>query len=206
MEGSFLSEPGAGGLLTRGSLGVAPRHLTLYGPNLRHGLGIRSKRVGRCSSCAADVHLQARRNVLILAMFAPAGIVGYDASGEKVSKAIVGLLLADSRRVLSETTGHLAAHSAEGRGSSHQDQRLLEIGAGVIRRWRTFAGAHTYRSLVFGADVRSQPCLSCKSWLCLPFIVSLSDAIGLQSLLPAGKESLVMIAIVAGGFVTWHLR
>jgi PST family polysaccharide transporter len=35
----------------------------------------------------------------------------------------------------------------------------------------------------------------------LPFIVSLSDAIGLQSLLPAGKESLVMIAIVAGGLV-----
>ena len=35
----------------------------------------------------------------------------------------------------------------------------------------------------------------------MPFILSFADAIGFQSLLPAGKEALVMKAILAGGLV-----
>jgi polysaccharide transporter, PST family len=39
----------------------------------------------------------------------------------------------------------------------------------------------------------------------IPFIISLTDAIGFQSLLPAGKESVLTKAIVAGGLVNLSL-
>jgi len=177
---------------------VAHRHLTLYVPtfdmvweSIKAGWKMFLLRSGLATYSTA--------NVLILAMFAPAGIVGYYASAEKVSKAIVGLLL-PIRDAFYPRLSHLAAHSAKEGARLTKISAYIEIGAGVILSVATFAGAHLIVSLVFGRTFEAAvPILQILALL--PFIVSLSDAIGLQSLLPAGKESLVMIAIVAGGLV-----
>jgi O-antigen/teichoic acid export membrane protein len=63
-----------------------------------------------------------------------------------------------------------------------------------------FAGAHVTVRIVFGRTF--EPAVALLQILALhPFITSLSDAIGFQSLLPAGKEVIVTKAVVAGGLV-----
>ncbi len=138
-------------------------------------------------------------NVLILSMFAPAGIVGYYASAEKVSKAIVGLLL-PIRDAFYPRLSHLAAHSVKEGQRLAKISAYIEVAAGAVLSVATFVSAHLIIRLVFGPTFAAAvPILQILSLL--SFITSLSDAIGLQSLLPAGKESLVMIAIVSGGVV-----
>jgi polysaccharide transporter, PST family len=138
-------------------------------------------------------------NVLILAMFAPAGIVGYYASAEKVSRAIAGLLL-PIRDAFYPRLSQLAAHSVKENQRLTRISAYIEIGAGVFLSVATCAGAHLIVRLLFGPKFDAVvPVLQILAWL--PFVASLSDAIGLQTLLPAGKELLVMIAILAGGVV-----
>jgi PST family polysaccharide transporter len=138
-------------------------------------------------------------NVLILAMFAPAGIVGYYASAEKVSRAIAALLL-PIRDAFYPRLSQLAAHSVEENQRLTRISAYIEIGGGVFLSVATFVGAHLIVRLLFGPKFDAVvPVLQILA--CLPFIASLSDAIGLQTLLPAGKELLVMIAILAGGVV-----
>ena len=138
-------------------------------------------------------------NVLILAMFAPAHIVGFFASAEKLSKAIVGLLL-PIRDAFYPRLSQLAAHSHQESQRLTRISAYIEVGCGVILSVATFAGAHLIVRIVFGSTFEAAvPILQILALL--PFITSLTDAIGLQSLLPAGKESLVTIAIVVGGVV-----
>jgi PST family polysaccharide transporter len=177
---------------------VAHRQLTLYMPtfdlvwaSIKAGWKMFLLRSGLATYSTA--------NVLILAMFAPAGIVGYYASAEKVSKAIVGLLL-PIRDAFYPRLSQLAAHSVKEGQRLTKISAYIEIAAGAILSVATFAGAHIIIRLVFGHTFEAAvPILQILA--SLPLITSLSDAIGLQSLLPAGKESLVMIAIVSGGLV-----
>jgi polysaccharide transporter, PST family len=177
---------------------VANRYLTLFLPtfdmiweSIKAGWKMFLLRSGLATYSTA--------NVLILAMFAPASIVGYYASAEKVSKAIVGMLL-PIRDAFYPRLSQLAAHSP---GESQRLTRIsayIEIAAGILLSVATFAGAHLIIRLVFGRTFEAAvPILQILA--VISFICSLSDAIGLQSLLPSGKESLVMIAIVAGGLV-----
>jgi O-antigen/teichoic acid export membrane protein len=94
----------------------------------------------------------------------------------------------------------LAAHSVKESQRLTRISAYIEVGAGLMLSMATFAGAHLIIRIVFGPTFAAAvPILQILA--VLPFITSLADAIGLQSLLPAGKESLVMIAIVAGGLV-----
>jgi PST family polysaccharide transporter len=138
-------------------------------------------------------------NVLILAMFAPAGIVGYYASAEKVAKAVTGMLL-PIRDAFYPRLSQLAAHSVKENRRLTRISAYIEIGAGVLLSVATFAGAHLIVRLLFGASFTAAvPILQILALL--PLVTSLSDAIGFQTLLPAGKELLVMAAILAGGLV-----
>jgi polysaccharide transporter, PST family len=136
-------------------------------------------------------------NVLIIAMFAPASIVGYYASGEKLARAITGLLL-PIRDSFYPRLSQLAAHSLAENQRLTRISALIEIGCGLILSLAAFAGAHVIVRIVFGKTFEAAvPILQILALQ--PFITSLSDAIGYQSLLPAGKEVLVTKAIVAGG-------
>jgi PST family polysaccharide transporter len=138
-------------------------------------------------------------NVLILAMFAPAGIVGYYASAEKVARAVTGMLL-PIRDAFYPRLSQLAAHSMKENQRLTRISAYLEIGAGVILSVVTFAGAHFIVKLLFGSTFGAAvPILQILALL--PLVTSLSDAIGFQTLLPAGKELLVMAAILTGGLV-----
>ncbi len=138
-------------------------------------------------------------NVMIVAMFAPASIVGFYASAEKIARAITGLLL-PIHDAFYPRLSQLAVHSLKENQRLTRISALIEIGCGLVLTVVTFASAHTIIRIVFGPTFQAAvPILQILSLL--PLITSLTDAIGLQSLLPAGKELLVTIAIVAGAVV-----
>ncbi len=181
-----------------GGIWVAHRYLTLYLPTF-HMVRESIKAGWKMFLLRSGFATYSTANVLILAMFAPAGIVGFYASAEKLSKAIVGLLL-PIRDAFYPRLSQLAAHSMMENRRLTQISAYIEIGAGALLSVATFACAHLIVRIVFGPTFQAAvPILQILA--VLPFITSLADAIGLQTLLPAGKESLVMIAIVAGGLV-----
>ncbi len=142
-------------------------------------------------------------NVLILAMFAPATVVGYYACAEKLAKAIAGLLL-PIRDAFYPRLSQLAAHSPKENERLTRISAFIEGGCGLILSIATWVGAGLIVRTVFGKSFGSAvPLLQILALL--PFILSLADAIGFQSLLPAGKESLVTKAIVAGAVVNCSL-
>jgi PST family polysaccharide transporter len=138
-------------------------------------------------------------NVLILALFAPAGVVGYFATAEKLSKAIAGLLM-PIRDAFYPRLSHLAAHSPRDNERLTRLSALIECGVGLALSVLTFLCAGIIVRAFFGQSFAAAiPLLQILA--VLPFIWSLSDAIGFQSLLPAGKESLLTKVIMAGGVV-----
>lgn len=142
-------------------------------------------------------------NVLILAMFAPASVVGYYASAEKLSKGLLGLLM-PIRDAFYPRLSHLAAHSPKENERLTRISAFIEGGCGLVLSILTWACASMIVKTVFGRSFAGAvPILQILA--ALPFIFSLADAIGFQSLLPAGKESLVTKAILAGGLVNCSL-
>jgi polysaccharide transporter, PST family len=177
---------------------VAHRFLTLYLPTF--DMVWQSIRVGwKMFLLRSGLATYSTANVLILAVFAPASIVGFYASAEKLSKAITGLLL-PIRDAFYPRLSQLAAHSIKESQRLTRISAYIEVGVGFMLSLATFAGAHLIVRIAFGRTFDAAvPILQILAFL--PFITSLTDAIGLQSLLPAGKESLVMLAILAGGVV-----
>ena len=138
-------------------------------------------------------------NVLVLALFAPASVVGYYASAEKLTKAITGLLL-PIRDAFYPRLSQLAAHSLAESQRLTRISALVEIGCGLALSIITFAGAHAIIGIVFGQTFEAAvPIL--RILALIPLITALSDSIGFQSLLPMGKEALVTMAMLAGGAV-----
>ena len=138
-------------------------------------------------------------NVLILAIFAPASVVGYYASAEKLARAITGLLM-PIRDAFYPRLSQLATHSPRENERLTRISANIESGCGLLLTIATFAFAGPIIRLVFGKTFGpAVPILEILS--VLPFILSLTDSIGMQSLLPAGKESMVTKAIIGGALV-----
>jgi PST family polysaccharide transporter len=175
---------------------MAHRLLTMYLPSLdtiwhalRTGWPMFVMRSGAATYSTA--------NVLILALFAPASIVGYFASAEKLAKAITGLLL-PIRDAFYPRLSHLAAHSFAENQRLTRLSALIEVGCGLVLSVATFAGAHLIVGIVFGKTFEAAVPLL-RILALIPLITAVADSIGFQSLLPAGKEALVTKAILAGG-------
>jgi polysaccharide transporter, PST family len=138
-------------------------------------------------------------NVLILAIFAPASIVGFFASAEKLAKAITGLLM-PIRDAFYPRLSQLAAHSVKENQRLTRISAFIEIGCGLILTVATFAGAHVLVRIVFGNTFGAAvPILQILS--IIPLLTALGDAIGFQSLLPAGREAIVTMVILSGGVI-----
>ena len=136
-------------------------------------------------------------NVFILGLFASPQIVGYFASAEKISKAMCGLLL-PIRDSLFPRLSHLALHSPA------QSARLTKIGAiamgigGALLTIGTFFMAPEIIHLLLGKGF--EPAVNVLRILSvLPFVIALTDSIGMQWLLPRGREAIVTKVIMAGG-------
>jgi PST family polysaccharide transporter len=142
-------------------------------------------------------------NVLVLALFAPASIVGYYASAEKLVKAIAGLLL-PIRDAFYPRLSHLAAHSPQDSARLTRISAYIESGCGLLLSLMTFVFAGFFVRIIFGPSFASAvPIL--RILAILPVIIALADSIGFQTLLPAGKELVVTKAIVAGTVVNLAL-
>ena len=177
---------------------LAHRFLTLQMPTstmvwraLRNGWSMFLLRSGIAAYSTA--------NVLILGLFAPAAVVGYYASAEKLAKAIAGLLM-PIRDAFYPRLSQLAAHSPLENQRLTRISAIIEGGCGLFLSLGTYFGATMIIQTVFGKTFGGAiPILQILS--VLPFILSLTDAIGFQSLLPAGKENLVTAAILGGASV-----
>ena len=133
---------------------MAHRLLTLYLPSLamvwralRTGWPMFLLRSGAATYSTA--------NVLILALFAPASIVGYYASAEKLAKAMTGLLM-PIRDAFYPRLSQLAAHSNAENQRLTRISALIEVGCGLILSIAAFAGAHVIVRIVFGSDIRTR--------------------------------------------------
>jgi PST family polysaccharide transporter len=138
-------------------------------------------------------------NVLILALFAPVGVVGYYASAAKLSQAIGGLLM-PIRDAFYPRLSHLATRSPKENERLTRISAVIESGCGAMLSILTWACAGILIKTVFGPSFAgAAPILQILA--VLPLIFALTDAIGFQTLLPAGKESLLTKGIVAGGLI-----
>src|SRR6202012_2027632 len=101
---------------------------------------------------------------------------GYFASAEKLSKAIVGLLL-PIRDAFYPRLSHLAAHSP---GENQRLTRLsvwVESGAGLLLSVATYVFAGAIVKMIFGNSFgEAVPILRILSFV--PLVVALADAIG----------------------------
>ncbi|HVT91978.1 MAG TPA: flippase [Bryobacteraceae bacterium] len=142
-------------------------------------------------------------NVFVLGLFAPAAIVGYYASAEKIVKAVCGLLL-PIRESLYPRLSQLAIQSPE------ENKRLTRIGAflmgggGLFLGIVTFAAAPWISHVLLGAGF-DQVIPVLRILALLPVIISLTDSVGMQYLLPRGRESIVNRVVLGGGFVSLAL-
>jgi polysaccharide transporter, PST family len=142
-------------------------------------------------------------NVLILAVFAPASVVGYYASAEKLAKASLGLLL-PIRDAFYPRLSHLAAHSPKENERLTRISALIEGACGLLLSVGIWMFAGLIMKAIFGKSfAQAVPLLQILA--AIPFLWSLSDAIGFQSLLPAGKEALLTKVIMAGALVNCAL-
>lgn len=138
-------------------------------------------------------------NTLILGIFAPAPIVGYYASAEKLAKAIAGMTM-PIRDAFYPRLSQLAVHSPDENKRLTRLSAVVEGSGGLLLSVATYFGAGFIIRAVFGKSFSGAiPMLHILA--VIPFIISLIDAIGFQSLLPAGKEKLVTKAVLAGAAV-----
>lgn len=138
-------------------------------------------------------------NVLILALFAPANIVGYYAAAEKLAKAMLGLL-SPIRDAFYPRLSRLAVHSPAENDRLTRISAVIEGACGLALSIITWVYAATFVRIVFG-DSFGDAVVILRILAVVPFIFSIADAIGFQSLLPAGKESLATKAIAIGALV-----
>lgn len=138
-------------------------------------------------------------NVFVLGLFAPAAVVGYYASAEKIVKAGCGLLL-PIRESLYPRLSQLAIHSPE------ENRRLTKLGAvlmgggGLLLGICAFAGAPWITRILLGRGF--DPVIPVLRILALlPVIIALTDSVGMQYLLPRGRENIVNRVVLGGGVV-----
>jgi polysaccharide transporter, PST family len=136
-------------------------------------------------------------NTFLLGLFAPAAVVGYFATAEKITKAMFGLLnpIRDS---LYPRLSYLAASSEKAAAKLARHAIALMVSAGFILTAILFALAPWFVRLLAGLNFApAVPVL--RLYSILPLILSVTYSVGLQWLLPIGRDGLVNRIILGGG-------
>jgi PST family polysaccharide transporter len=138
-------------------------------------------------------------NAFILGLFAPPAIVGYFASAEKISKAVFGLLN-PIREALYPRLSHIAPRSP------NEAARLARIGVlimgvgGLLLGGALFAFAPLLIRLLMGEGF--EPAVTVLRILALlPPLLSITYSVGLQCLLPLGRDAEVNRIIIGAGIL-----
>ncbi len=142
-------------------------------------------------------------NVFLLGLFAPAAVVGYFASAEKITKAMFGLLnpIRDS---LYPRLSYLAASSEQAAARLARPAIALMVSGGLFLTTVLFAMAPWFIKILAGPDFApAVPVL--RLYSILPLILSITYSVGLQWLIPLGRDAAVNRIIVGGGLLNLAL-
>lgn len=138
-------------------------------------------------------------NVFVLGLFASDVLVGYFAAAEKLTKAVSGLLL-PIREAIYPRLSHLALHDPS---KSAPLARLGAIAMGIgglgLGLCLFFSADFVLPRLMGAQFAPAAPVL--RILAILPMVIALTDSVGLQWLLPFGRENAVNKAILGGGLL-----
>jgi polysaccharide transporter, PST family len=136
-------------------------------------------------------------NTFLLGLFAPAAVVGYFATAEKITKAMFGLLnpIRDS---LYPRLSYLAASSEQAVAKLARNAIALMVSAGLFLTATLFVMAPWFISLLAGPNFApAVPVL--RLYSILPLMLSITHSVGLQWLFPIGRDRVVNRIILGGG-------
>jgi polysaccharide transporter, PST family len=136
-------------------------------------------------------------NTFLLGLFAPAAVVGYFATAEKITKAMFGLLnpIRDS---LYPRLSYLAASSEQAVAKLARNAIALMVSAGLFLTVTLFVMAPWFISLLAGPNFApAVPVL--RLYSILPLMLSITYSVGLQWLFPIGRDRVVNRIILGGG-------
>ena len=147
----------------------------------------------------SGIGLYGLANAFVLGLFAPAMQVGYYASAEKVSKAASGLLT-PLREAIYPRLSNLTRHSPFEARRLAQMGSLIAISAGFGISLTLYALApfiiRTLMGSSFGPSVAVLRILAA-----LPLVIAVTESVGLQWLLPQGRDMSVTRIIYSGGLL-----
>ena len=136
-------------------------------------------------------------NVFLLGLFAPAAVVGYFATAEKITKAMFGLLnpIRDS---LYPRLSYLAASSEQAAARLARPAIAVMVSAGLFLTTILFALAPWFINILAGPNFApAVPVL--RLYSILPLVLSITYSVGLQWLIPLGRDGAVNRIILGGG-------
>jgi PST family polysaccharide transporter len=136
-------------------------------------------------------------NVFVLGLFAPPVVVGYFASAEKISKAIFGLLN-PIREALYPRLSSLARHGSEAAMGLARIGVVVMVSGGLALGAGVFVFAPLLVRILMGPGFA--PAVTVLRILAaLPPILSVTYSVGLQWLLPLGRDGEVNRIILTAG-------
>jgi len=136
-------------------------------------------------------------NVFLLGLFAPAAVVGYFATAEKITKAMFGLLN-PIRDAVYPRLIYLAASSEKAAAELARPTIAVMVAGGFSLTAVLFATAPWLIGLLAGPKFAPAiPVL--RLYSILPALLSITYSVGLQWLLPLGRDRDVNRVIIGGG-------
>ncbi len=138
-------------------------------------------------------------NSFLLGLFAGPVIVGYFAAAEKTSKAAFGLLI-PIRDAVYPRLSHLAKQGRDAAAPLARLGAMVMIGGGLALGISLFAAAPLLTRLLLGSAF--QPAVAVLRILsALPVLLSITNSVGIQWLLPFGKDAVINQVIITAGLL-----
>ncbi|HZU29064.1 MAG TPA: oligosaccharide flippase family protein [Bryobacteraceae bacterium] len=138
-------------------------------------------------------------NAFLLGLFAPVQYVGYFAPAEKISKAVFGLLN-PIREAVYPRLSHLAQRGQSDAASLARVSAALIIGGGVVLGGALVVFAPLLVRIFLGGEY-AQVVVIVRIMAALPVLLAVTHAIGLQWLLPMGRDRAVNRVVMGAAVV-----
>jgi polysaccharide transporter, PST family len=138
-------------------------------------------------------------NAFILGLMASDTMVGYFTAGEKIIRAAVNLLGPLSQALFPRFSR--LAEESRARALLWGRKLLFAMGGtGLFMSVVTFAGASLIVKVVLGSNYQSS--ISVVRFLSLlPFLVAVSSVLGVQLMIPFGREKAILFAVLGAGCI-----
>jgi O-antigen/teichoic acid export membrane protein len=146
---------------------------------------------------SSAIVLYSSGNAFILGLMANDTAVGYYTAGEKIVRAIVGILGPLSQALFPRFSR--LAEESKARTLQWGKRLLIAMGGtGLAMSTATFVGAEFIVRVVLGSNY--QPSISVVRILALlPFLIAVSSVLGVQLMIPFGREKAVFFFVLGAG-------